>query len=289
MKGWPDGNIPLVSVCCITYNHEKYINDAIDGFLMQETTFPFEIIIRDDCSSDNTASIIRKYAGKYPNIIKPIYEKENRYSKGVKAMPVVYEKAAGKYLALCEGDDYWNDTSKLERQVALLEKNAVSAGCFHESKSIMLNGKEGRVFGEYQKRMLTTVDTIARLSPLHTSSFMFRRSLLPDPIPDWYEKVVSGDMALFMIMASKGPLFSIPEIMSVYRKHAGSITENPVLINGIHEHRITLLKYFDAYTDHEYHEIICKIIDEHKKELTGNRKNKRTFSVRKLLSNILRR
>jgi len=123
MANWKQTDKPLVSVCCTTYNHEKYIQEAIDGFLIQETDFPFEILIRDDCSTDNTPTIIKKYVEKYPNLIFPIFEKENTYSKGVKPMPVLYKKAKGKYIALCEGDDYWIDSKKLAKQVNFLEYN----------------------------------------------------------------------------------------------------------------------------------------------------------------------
>jgi glycosyltransferase involved in cell wall biosynthesis len=117
-------NEPLVSVCCITYNHEKYIREAIEGFLMQETSFPIEILIHDDASTDKTADIIREYEAKYPNIIKPIYQTENQYSKGV-GISATYQwpRAKGKYIALCEGDDYWTDPLKLQKQVDFLEAN----------------------------------------------------------------------------------------------------------------------------------------------------------------------
>ena len=103
MQNW-NGEIPLVSVCCITYNHEPYIVQALNGFLMQKTSFPFEVLIHDDASTDRTADIIREYEKKFPKIIKPIYQKENQYSKGNRAIlaSFVYPRAKGKYIALCE-------------------------------------------------------------------------------------------------------------------------------------------------------------------------------------------
>ena len=101
---------PLVSICCLTYNHAPYIRDAIEGFLMQKTNFPVEILIHDDASTDGTADIIREYETRYPDIIKPIYQTENQYSKGVKiSREYQFSRARGKYIALCEGDDYWTD------------------------------------------------------------------------------------------------------------------------------------------------------------------------------------
>ena len=116
---------PLVSICSITYNHAPYIRQCLEGFLMQKTSFPFEIIINDDCSTDGTTEIIQEYAEKYPDIIKPIFHDENQYLKGVRGMfaTFCYPRAQGKYIALCEGDDYWIDPLKLQKQVDILEKS----------------------------------------------------------------------------------------------------------------------------------------------------------------------
>ena len=107
---------PLVSISCIAYNHESYIRQCLDGFLMQKTTFSFEILIHDDASTDNTTDIIREYERKYPDIIKPIYQKENQYSKGIPISATFnWPRAKGKYIAMCEGDDYWTDPLKIGR------------------------------------------------------------------------------------------------------------------------------------------------------------------------------
>lgn len=115
---------PKVSICCITYNHVTYIAQAIESFLMQKTTFPFEILIHDDASTDGTSEIIRDYERKYPDIIKPIYQTENQYSQG-RSISATYQfpRAKGRYIALCEGDDYWTDPLKLQKQVDFLEAN----------------------------------------------------------------------------------------------------------------------------------------------------------------------
>src|SRR5690606_29817302 len=115
---------PIVSIICYAYNHEKYIKDALNGFVMQKTEFPFEIIIHDDASSDKTADIIREFEREYPHILKPIYQTINQYSieKG-KVTRICYEAAKGKYIALCEGDDYWTDPLKLQKQVDFMESN----------------------------------------------------------------------------------------------------------------------------------------------------------------------
>ena len=131
MQNWK-GEIPLVSISCITYNHEPYIAQSLDGFLMQKTSFPFEVLIHDDASTDRTADIIREYEKKFPKIIKPIYQKENQYSKGNRSIlaSFVYPRAKGKYIALCEGDDYWIDENKLQIQVDFLESNPEYGMCY---------------------------------------------------------------------------------------------------------------------------------------------------------------
>ena len=112
---------PLVSIHCLTFNQAPYIRQCLDGFVMQKTNFPFEAIVHDDASTDGTAEIIQEYAEKYPNIIKPILEKENQYTKigfsGIEKL--MAEKEQGKYIAICEGDDYWTDPQKLQNQIAL--------------------------------------------------------------------------------------------------------------------------------------------------------------------------
>ena len=123
---------PLVSVCTLAYNHEPYIRECLDGILMQKTDFAFELLIHDDASTDGTADIIREYETKYPDIIKPIYQTENQYSKGVKvSLTYQYPRAKGKYIAMCEGDDYWTDPLKLQKQVDFMEANEDIPCCFH--------------------------------------------------------------------------------------------------------------------------------------------------------------
>lgn len=133
MRTWGIENCdkPLVSVRCITYNQQDYIHQSLDGFLMQKTTFPFEVIVHDDASTDKTAEVIRKYEAKFPKIVKPIYETENQYSKHDGSLGRIVNAACkGKYIALCEGDDYWIDENKLQMQVDFLENNPEYGMCY---------------------------------------------------------------------------------------------------------------------------------------------------------------
>jgi glycosyltransferase involved in cell wall biosynthesis len=128
---------PLVSIICVTYNHGKYISKALDGFIMQETSFPFEIIVHDDASKDNTAAIIKEYELKYPDLVVTIYQKENQFSKKVDiGTEFIFPKARGKYIAFCEGDDCWTDPRKLQKQADFLEANS-QYGLVHTKFSVI--------------------------------------------------------------------------------------------------------------------------------------------------------
>ena len=157
---------PLVTVSCITYNHEKYIARALDSFLMQKTDFPFEIVIHDDASTDRTPEIIREYAEKYPEIIRPMYQKENQYSKGISNISGAFNfpRAEGKYIAMCEGDDYWIDDSKLQRQADYMEAHPECTMCFHsaktESEDKALRAKEVRPYK--RSKLCTPEEVIAK-------------------------------------------------------------------------------------------------------------------------------
>ena len=127
---------PLVSISCVSFNHEAYIARALDSFLMQETDFPFEILVYDDASTDRTQAIIRDYEEKYPDLIKPYYQTENQYSQGKYNVEGYfnYPRAKGKYIAMCDGDDYWTDKKKLQLQVDYMEAHPGCSMCFHAAR-----------------------------------------------------------------------------------------------------------------------------------------------------------
>lgn len=124
----------LVSIYCMAYNHEKYIRQTLEGFVNQKTNFKFEVIIHDDASKDHTAEIIKEYERRYPNIIYPIFQKENQYSQKKPIISTfICPKIRGKYIAVCEGDDYWCDMNKLQKQVDFLENNPQYVACVHNT------------------------------------------------------------------------------------------------------------------------------------------------------------
>lgn len=132
---------PVISIICNTFNQEKYIAEALDSFLIQKVNVPFEILVHDDASTDKTPEIIRKYEGKYPDIIKPIYQNENQYSNGVCITPEIQiPRAKGKYIAFCEGDDYWTDENKLQIQLDFMEENPDYTLCCHAYSMVNKDG-----------------------------------------------------------------------------------------------------------------------------------------------------
>ena len=132
MASWDKSiETPIITIICATFNHEKFIADALKGFLIQHTNFPFEIIVHDDASPDNTASIIKDFSNQYPQIIKPILQKQNLYSQKISRWPFIEKVMTGKYIALCEGDDYWFDENKLQIQYELLQNQGTYAMLTH--------------------------------------------------------------------------------------------------------------------------------------------------------------
>lgn len=261
----------LVSVCCITYNQENYIRDALDGFLKQKVNFNYEIIVHDDASTDNTPKILKEYEEKYPNKIKVLYEEENQFRKGKKVGVLTYSNAKGKYVAICEGDDYWIDENKLQLQVDYMEKNPECSLIFHNAKIIdMYNNKEEIFvpYTKYAKQHLKkdgnyNVGELELLGFIPTASFMFKKENL-EKIPDWFEKCYVGDWPLKLIMTSFGYAHYIDKVMSVYRRNAnGSMTvSNVKRENEDIEGKLEILRkkeffinHIDDFTKHKYHDI----------------------------------
>ena len=140
---------PLVSVVCHTFNQVNYIRSALNGFLIQETDFPFEIILHDDCSTDGTKEIVEEYAKKYPNLIIPIIQKENKYSKDIDILSITFPKSKGDYISFCEGDDFWIHPKKIFHQYYEMERNKEAYICFHSSLELNETTKEKKIVSQY--------------------------------------------------------------------------------------------------------------------------------------------
>ena len=224
------GEQPLLSVYCITYNHAPYIEYAIQGFLRQQTNFPIEIVIHDDASTDGTDEIIRQYERQYPDLIFPIYEKENQYSKGVRiSRDIMMPKIRGQYMAICEGDDYWTNPHKLQKQVDYLEKHPECSGTVHRS-NILFNDKLIYVHTCYDEEMdFEAEKVISAGGAFVATASIVCRTEYARLFPSYRLMTTTGDYSLMVLLASKGLIHYFPENMSNYRWQVpGSWTSNQI-------------------------------------------------------------
>lgn len=210
----------LLSVCMVSYNQEQYVCDALDSILMQKTDFAYEVIVSDDCSKDRTVEILNDYAVKYPNVRVITGEKNLGYPNNQRRS---LEAATGKYIALCDSDDYWTDTYKLQKQVDYLEAHPECAICFHNVMHIYDGTTAHRsllVPLDFPSE-LTIEDVITRRWFLATNSEVFRREYVS--FPDWYDSVLHIDYVLNLIISQYGTLHYMPDVMSVYRHTSISV------------------------------------------------------------------
>lgn len=218
------GEKPLVSIICNTYNHERYIAKAIDSFLCQKTNFGIEVLIHDDCSTDNTAMIVKEYEKKYPDIIKPIYAPQNRMGRGINVnMNFQYPRAIGKYIAFCEGDDFWIDKNKLQKQVDFLEKDEKAIGCVHKYIVVDKNGNETdeKTFGQYDESGFYTLDDFATNELPSQIATLVCRNIFTDPERAYPKELVAvkiqGDIRVYLYLLNYGYIYRMAETMSAYR------------------------------------------------------------------------
>lgn len=215
-------DIPLVSISCITFNHAPYLRECFEGFLMQQTAFKFEVVVHDDASTDGTREVIEEYTEKHPDIFVPMYQTENQYSKGIRGMMARFNfpRCRGKYIALCEGDDYWTDPFKLQKQVDFLESNPDFALC-HTAVKLLENNEEKDNFSIKQWNHLK--DDLgyqfALFSPLaFTCTALFRNISFIN-----YNEynIVSGDWMLWVKITLTGKAKFLNETTAVYRQGVG--------------------------------------------------------------------
>ncbi len=224
----------LVSIDCLTYNHENYIRDALEGFLMQKTDFAFEVLIHDDASTDQTANIIRKYEKKYPGVIKPIYQKENQFSQdGDISKQFQYPRAKGKYIAICEGDDYWTDPYKLQKQVDFLEAHP-DYGLVHSDFDKLFE-KRGRVIRNFNRKNNISNSSkndifnglLTRQYKICTLTVLARTELLSNAINNIDTSgYLMSDLPTWLEMTQLTKFHYFKDSVGVYRKVEGSASND---------------------------------------------------------------
>lgn len=259
-----------VSVYCLAYNHEKYIRDALEGFVKQKTNFRYEVFVHDDASTDKTASIIREYEQKYPEIIKGIYQKENQYSQGVGILSTfIFPRTSGKYIAMCEGDDCWIDENKLQKQFDALEKHPECDMCAHRAKLYdCLRNRTTRVFPTiYEERVLGVEEVIyGEGGFLPTASIFYRKSIRSNIMN--FQRIWNIDYSLQIRGALRGGIYFIPETMSFYRWNTeGSWTSrNSDLVSQMEldKKREEMLLELNRETSGIYKKVIEKRLEKNK-------------------------
>ena len=209
-----------VSVICNVYNHGRYLRDALDGFIMQKTNFPFEVLIHDDASTDDSAAIIREYEEKYPELIKPIYQTENKYSKNINIdVAYQYPRVNGKYIAFCEGDDYWTDPLKLQKQYDFMESNPEYSMCICSCQWLnMLTGRvENRCQTNEDRDISTEEIILEKKGRVFQFASVFVKTDVGVATPYWLPLFPIGDYPMAIKAALAGKVHMLADVMCVYR------------------------------------------------------------------------
>ncbi len=249
-----------VSILCLTFNQKAYIRDALDSFVSQITDFSYEILVHDDASDDGTREIVQEYERRFPDKFRPVYQTENQYSKGVNIFEeILVPRARGTYLAVCEGDDYWTDRKKLQKQADFLDRHPDYSACTHSTKIInCINGRARIYHPARHSYTLKPEDVILwDRNCFQTSSLMYRKLYAYKPREMNAGEV--GDYPLALWLLSQGRIYYMKEVMSVYRKMAaGSWSEKRNKMNQLEAKRSLvkavnrMLCYYDDYTGRKY-------------------------------------
>lgn len=250
----------LVSICCVTYNHVNYIRQCLDGFVAQQTNFPFEILVHDDASTDGTTEIVREYELKYPHLFRNVYQFENQFLKQNTLHNFLFKMAMGKFISLCEGDDYWTDPLKLQKQVDFLEQHPELALCFHAVDEEDNSGNISTIsLHPYKSDRYFTIEELAVKNFIHTASVLFKRNLIQH-IPEYFAQSPVGDYPLFMLLASHGNMGYLHQCMAVYRRGSGmwsTIQKNDMYLKW--SKMLALLQI--AYNDRP--EVLMRLLEQH--------------------------
>ncbi len=246
-------NKPKVSVCLIVYNHEKFLKQALDGILCQKTTFDYELIIGEDCSTDSSREICLEYQKKYPKTIKLLLPKFNLGPQ--KNVIQTISAAQGEYIALIEGDDYWTGENKLQLQVDLMEKHLEAALSYHEVEVIDEDGVNRA--SPYSKLLdKATFRDVINSWFIPTVSILFRKSCLPE-FPIWLQKAFGLDVALTLLISLHGNILRLPNKHAVYRQHGGGISKRKGFLNKAVLRHLFILKRINEYSNKKYDKDIC--------------------------------
>ena len=252
----------ILTIYCTAYNHGKYIRKTLEGFVNQQTTYPFRVLIHDDASTDNTRQIIEEFVAQYPDLFHPIYQEKNQYSQKVKIYDTFIQPIlTTKYTALCEGDDYWCDPQKIQLQLDYMEQHPECSLCVHNTELIREDGSpKGILLNENGVDKNITAEEIIEAGGgglFHTSSYLYRTEIRNQKPQDFSIPHV-GDYPLAMFFAMHGQVHYIGKMMSYYRVGAvGSwvtrMNQNKALLQAHRERELQCLDRIDEITDRKYH------------------------------------
>lgn len=252
----------MVTVICLTYNHADYIRDALDGFVAQRVPWRIEVLVHDDASTDGTAGIVRHYEQLFPDLIRGVYQAENQYSKGVDIPETfLHPLVRGRYVALCEGDDYWTDPHKLEKQVAALEAHPEVDICAHRARRITGRRACGYVAPVRRDRLIPAERVIlGGGSFVATGSLLCRREAYLQRTP--MREILANDYSLQIQCSLRGGMYYLHDCMSVYRRSVpGSWSAQKRHRDAAFRlQRQRMLEALDACTQGRYHRIILRRI-----------------------------
>lgn len=244
-----EAGLVTVTAVVITYNHERFIAQALDGILMQEADFSYEIVVSEDCSTDSTREILVEYRDRHPDRIRLLLSPENECTNEVLSRAV--DAARGKYVTLLDGDDYWTDPAKLARQVAFMEAHPGHSTCFHNARIAYDDGRRDALHNAPDQRTLLTIEDLWDRNPIATCSVMFRGGLI-QKWPKWYRDLRYGDWPLHLLHAEHGAIGYLDEAMAVYRVHAASLFGRMSEIDQLRE-VLAFYDEIDACFDYAHH------------------------------------
>jgi glycosyltransferase involved in cell wall biosynthesis len=274
-----NGMPPIVSIFMVTYNHEKYIAKSIEGIVSQKTSFKFKLFIGEDCSKDNTKTICLNYAGKYPDIVEVISTEKNSIKQNIDNVWKAIFASGAKYIAICEGDDYWTDPDKLQKQTDFLEANPDFSLCFTDVDVIDemgWNHPDEHYWPSLNKDVLTIDDFILMGKSVIPTATLFFRNIFSYPLPDLYRNAISGDIALHLLLADKGKAKYFPLKTAAYRNHSTGITKSKEVIERANEALFRLFNEFNHYTNLRHDAAIRKrFLAQAKWELIFGAKDKK--------------
>jgi RimJ/RimL family protein N-acetyltransferase/glycosyltransferase involved in cell wall biosynthesis len=283
---------PMVSIFCMVYNHEKYISDAIEGFLMQKNNFNTVIVIGEDCSTDGSRNVINSCVERFPGKFRLIYHNVN--IGAVKNQDIVFQNCKGYYIAMCEGDDYWTDPLKLQKQVDFLEKHGDYSLCFHNTN--VIDNSTGKTIYNLRRHFGNkTFSTSAIIkgggSFSATSSMLFRNQII-SKLPSWFDEVPVGDLFLSILCAMSGKAYYIDNPMSVYNINnsswSASMQDSYINRYNLHFKIVKSIKEINEVSNYRYNKPFKTLISKHIKAILSDKcKKEFEYKNKKLLFNEL--